>query len=103
LRKQTQDLGKAMGYTYGGQVVLYFIFQLFGTFGFIFQMQKAEPLTIVGYLSTALLFFWLIHVFCNAADRATKFVRKELINVFTVLLWGQICRRFREAEFTIQL
>jgi hypothetical protein len=76
LSKQTQDLGNAMGYTYGGQVVLYFIFQLLGTFGFIFQMHQAETLTTVGYLFTALLFSWLIYVFCNAADRATKFVRK---------------------------
>jgi hypothetical protein len=82
LSKQTQDLGKAMGYTYGGQVMLYFIFQLLGTFGFIFQMQQAKPLTTVGYLSTSLLFSWLIHVFCNAADRSTKFVRKGLISVF---------------------
>jgi hypothetical protein len=45
-------------------------------------MQQANPLTTVGFLSTALLFSWLIYVFCNAADRATKFVCIRLIRVF---------------------
>jgi hypothetical protein len=64
-----------MGYTYGGQVVLYFTLQLLGTFGFISRIQQADQITTIGFLATALIFTWLTYVFCNAADRATKLVR----------------------------
>jgi hypothetical protein len=75
LSKQTQDLGNAMGYTYGGLIVLYFTMQLLGTFGFISQVQQAEePLATVSFLTAALSFSWLTYIFCNAADRATKIV-----------------------------
>ena len=107
LSKQTQDLGNAMGYTYGGQVVLYFTLQLVGTFGFISQVQQAKPLTTVGFLSTALIFSWHTYVFCNAADRATKLVRNNRVLFFSfcarkLCCGGQIFRSFREAEVTIQ-
>lgn len=77
LSKQVQDLGNAMGYTYGGQVAVYFTIQLLGTYGFISQIQQAERVTTMGFLITALIFTWLTYVFCNAADRATKLVRVE--------------------------
>lgn len=107
LSKQKQDLRKAMGYTYGGQSVLYFILQLVGTFGFISQMQQAKPLTTAGFLSTALIFSWLTYVFCNATDRATKFLRKSRVLPFSFCArerccGGQICLSFREAEVTIR-
>lgn len=78
LSKQTQDLGNAMGYTYGGQVLLYFTLEVVGTFGFITQLHQVKPAITIGFLSTALIFSWLTYIFCNAADRATKFVRNTV-------------------------
>jgi hypothetical protein len=74
LSKQVQDLGNAMGYTYGGQLVLYYTIQLVATYGFICRIQQVKHVVTIACLIGAVAFAWLTYLFCNAADRATKLV-----------------------------
>jgi hypothetical protein len=84
-----------MGYTYGGQFVLYFTIQVVVTFGFITQVHQRKPVTTLGFLVGALVFSWLTYVFCNAAHRTTKLVRNaaacnlsQFLSDETVLCWA---------------
>ncbi|XP_069705054.1 gustatory and odorant receptor 63a-like [Periplaneta americana] len=77
LSKQTRELGQAMGYTYGGQLLLYFSLQVVGTFGFIAVVQHSNIPVTFGFLATAIIFSWQNYVFCNAAEKATRHVGSE--------------------------
>ncbi|KDR19190.1 hypothetical protein L798_06244 [Zootermopsis nevadensis] len=69
LRKLMQDLGSSSGFTYGGQILIYFAMSVLLSYGFMVDLGDNYNYAAV---SSALLFQIVIFVQCNSAQEATN-------------------------------
>lgn len=64
-----QDLGSSSGFTYGGQILIYFAMSVLLSYGFMVDLGDNYNYAAV---SSALLFQIVIFVQCNSAQEATN-------------------------------
>ena len=76
LSKLTQDLGKATGLTYGGQILILFASSVLVTYGFMIELEERFEYTL--FCSGLML---LVNIFlqCNSAHDAANEVRTCLL------------------------